>query len=41
MLGDRVNLLVTGRTNAESVVILVIREKDHGHGGTAGGSESG
>ncbi len=34
------NPWVTGRANAGSVGILLICEKDHGHGGTASGGES-
>ena len=34
--GDWVNLEVTGREKAESVVILLIRNEDHWHGGNTG-----
>jgi hypothetical protein len=39
--GKWVNLEVTGVTNAEPVVMLLSREKDHGHGWTASGRKSG
>lgn len=34
--GDWVNLEVTGREKAESVVILLIRNEDHWQGGNTG-----
>jgi hypothetical protein len=39
--GNRVSLGVTSRKNAESVVVLLIREEDDGHGEEAGERDSG
>ena len=39
--GNRVSPGVTSRQNAESVVILLIRGKDHGNGEEAGDRDGG